>query len=567
MVLQVSNPNNVKIYTVSGSNVSRKLPEWLARAKKKALKKDIDWQTRIELIQDFEFPEASNRIKITPDGQYCIATGVYKPQMRVFDFSQMSLKFERHTEAENVNFEILSEDWTKTVHLQNDRSIEFHSSGGLHYKTRIPKFGRDLAYHYPSCDLLVVGASKEVYRLNLERGQFLNPLLTSTKDGINVVSINPAHQLFAFGTDSGTVEFWDPRTRGRIGLLTPSGEQNFEGVGESGLEISAISFKNDGLGMALGTSTGKTMLFDLRQAHPLLAKDQGYGTPIKKIEWVEPNMANMGAAESSFILSADAKSIKIWGSGNGKSYAAMEPSSDINDVCVNKNTGLIFVAGEGVEMHTYFVPSLGPPPKWASFLENLTEELEESKQVNVYEDFKFVTKKDLEALGVDHLIGSSNILKPYMHGFFMDLKLYEQAKAIANPFAYEEYKAQKVREKIEKQRSDRIRADPSLPKVNKNLALRLIEQSARGADSDDKNAPTRPSRSEKTAKARAERASGLLKDSRFTGLFDNPEFEVDEESNEYRLLKPTVSGNAASKNLKRASVVDDDDSSDDDNYY
>jgi ribosome biogenesis protein ENP2 len=37
----VSNANNVKIYTVSGGLGSRSIPDWLARKKKKALKKDL----------------------------------------------------------------------------------------------------------------------------------------------------------------------------------------------------------------------------------------------------------------------------------------------------------------------------------------------------------------------------------------------------------------------------------------------------------------------------------------------------------------------------------------------
>lgn len=39
MVLQVSNPNNVKIYTVSGSGY-RSIPDWLERKKKRVLKND-----------------------------------------------------------------------------------------------------------------------------------------------------------------------------------------------------------------------------------------------------------------------------------------------------------------------------------------------------------------------------------------------------------------------------------------------------------------------------------------------------------------------------------------------
>ena len=48
---------------------------------------------------------------------------------------------------------------------------------------------------------------------------------------------------------------------------------------------------------------------------------------------------------------------------------------------------------------------MGPAPKWASFLDHLTEELEESEHQNVYDDYKFVTKKELEDLELGHLIG------------------------------------------------------------------------------------------------------------------------------------------------------------------
>ena len=39
---------------------------------------------------------------------------------------------------------------------------------------------------------------------------------------------------------------------------------------------------------------------------------------------------------------------------------------------------------------------MGPAPKWCAFLENLTEEMEESKTSTLYEDFKFLTPNDLE---------------------------------------------------------------------------------------------------------------------------------------------------------------------------
>jgi hypothetical protein len=58
----------------------------------------------------------------------------------------------------------------------------------------------------------------------------------------------------------------------------------------------------------------------------------------------------------------------------------------------------------------FYVPSLGPAPRWASFLDSLTEELEESRTATVYDDYKFITKEELYELGrstVDTRSGSS----------------------------------------------------------------------------------------------------------------------------------------------------------------
>jgi len=43
----------------------------------------------------------------------------------------------------------------------------------------------------------------------------------------------------------------------------------------------------------------------------------------------------------------------------------------------------------------------------------------------VYDDYKFLTLKELDTLGLSHLIGS-DLLRAYMHGYFMDIRLYNQ---------------------------------------------------------------------------------------------------------------------------------------------
>jgi ribosome biogenesis protein ENP2 len=78
-----------------------------------------------------------------------------------------------------------------------------------------------------------------------------------------------------------------------------------------------------------------------------------------------------------------------------KNFASITPSTDLNDVHHVPNSGLIFTANEGIEMGAYFIPQLGPAPKWASFLENITEEMEDQAVRNVYEDYKFVEKGEL----------------------------------------------------------------------------------------------------------------------------------------------------------------------------
>ncbi|KAJ2482082.1 Small ribosomal subunit biogenesis [Coemansia sp. RSA 2320] len=568
MVLTATSTNNVKVYTVSGSNLSRKIPDWLARRKRKELQKDIEWSTRIELIQDFGFPEAALRIKAMADGEHCMATGVYKPQIRVFEFANSSMKFDRHTDTENVNFLLMSEDWTKSVHLQNDRTLEFHNEGQMHYKVRIPRFGRDLAYHSPSCDVLVGGASNEVYRVNIDQGRFMTPFQTQSSSGVNVVEVNPAHQLFGFGTEDGAVEFWDPRARNRIGVLEPAIANIFRPISgtRGGFEVTALDFRKDGLGAAVGTSSGHVLLYDLRQARPWQIKDQQYGLPIKVLKWLE-SLSNTYSGDSADtegakILSADARIIKLWAVESGKAYTSIEPECDINDVCVSPGSGLVFVAGESSDIQTYYIPQLGPAPRWCHFLENLTEEMEENQKQSIYDDYKFVVRRELESLGLAHLIGTA-VLKPYMHGFFVDLRLYERAKAIANPFAYEEYRIRRVQEKLAEARESRIRATTKLPKVNRALAQRLMQmqksektKAAKASDDESGDEAKRlGGRQRKKAQAAAVTAAAVLEDNRFKDIFADPEFEVDEGMDEYKQLHTTYS-----KRVQK--TRDNDDSSD-----
>ena len=192
------------------------------------------------------------------------------------------------------------------------------------------------------------------------------------------------------------------------------------------------------------------------------------------------------------------------------------------------------VANEGVQIQSYYIPSLGPAPKWCPFLDNLTEELEENPTTTIYDDYKFVTRKELDNLQLSHLIGT-NVLRAYMHGFFIDLRLYEKAKAIANPFQYEEYRKQRIAKKLDAERTSRISASKKLPKVNASLASRL-SSSKTGDDETSKSKKKKKQQLQTWEDATAENPLG---DSRFMDLFKDEEFQVDETSHEYKIHHPT----------------------------
>jgi ribosome biogenesis protein ENP2 len=92
------------------------------------------------LIHDLRFETATTKIKLTPDDQYVIASGVltikldmamfslicvllsgcaaclylfyvlgiYPPQVKVYELKELSMKFERHLISEIVTFQVYS---------------------------------------------------------------------------------------------------------------------------------------------------------------------------------------------------------------------------------------------------------------------------------------------------------------------------------------------------------------------------------------------------------------------------------------------------------------------------
>eukprot|EP00127_Corallochytrium_limacisporum_P006822 Clim_evm37s236 gene=Clim_evmTU37s236 len=509
--------NDVKVYNLGAE---KRLPDWVNERKRRRMaKEDFDLRQRIELVQDFEMPHATTDIQISGDGSHIFATGTYPPRVRCYELSQMSMKYERFMDFEPIRVIPLTEDYKKFVVLQENRYLEFHAQYGKHYRTRIPAQGRDMCYDPYHCNLFLAGASRDLYRVNLEEGRFLEPLTSpvlprgSEFTCVNVTQTAPF--LTFAGLTSGHVCVWDNRTRDHVAMLNVP---DLLGDVATNAEISSVKVSPNALHIAVGTSTGQVALFDIRSAMPTIVKDHQYGYPIHSMHFHDTQ------TQSNIVISADRSTVRMWDRDTGENFTSIESEVPINRVTPYPNSGLVLLACEQPRIMPYYIPQLGMAPTWCSFLDNLTEELEEKPRDYVFDDYKFVTRKELDELGLTNLLGTK-MLKAYMHGFFMDMRLYEKAKLVAQPFAYEEYRQKRIQEKLDEERGQRIRIKQNLPKINKEYAKVLL----RG----DKDAAGKKKKSKEGAE------TNPMADDRFGALFTKEEFEIDPKSEEYRRLHPS----------------------------
>ncbi|CAL9147849.1 unnamed protein product, partial [Musa hybrid cultivar] len=94
--------DGVNLFSLSGQ---RFVSTWLPPKKLRALRKDKDYLQRVDLIQDLRFETATTKLKVTPDGDYVIASSIYSPQVKMFELRELSLKFVRHLVSEIINFQ------------------------------------------------------------------------------------------------------------------------------------------------------------------------------------------------------------------------------------------------------------------------------------------------------------------------------------------------------------------------------------------------------------------------------------------------------------------------------
>lgn len=514
--------------------------------------------------------------------------------MHVHNLPQLSLSYARHTNSLNTTFQLLSSDYTKSLHLQADRSLEFHTPSGMHYNTRIPRYGRDLQYSRRDAEALVpsVGVNEdgngEVFRLNLEVGRFMRgyevdvggndtsipsnkgrgPLQGGMAAGaVNVAAIaEESHDLHAFGTSMGSIEFFDPRARARIAVLPPPPTNAASDPFIPAYpEITALTFNPSGLILGTGRSDGIIYLYDLRHPSPFLKKDQGYSYPIRKLQFLTPSTSSSRTQHldsAPKMLSVDKRIVKLWDQATGAPWTSVEPDVDLNDVAWCRDSGLLLTANEGRQQHSFFVPQLGPAPRWCSFLDNLVEEMAEDGDMDaggfggrhrggeVYDNYKFVPREELNKLNLGHLVGKTRLVRPYMHGFFVGQELYNEARLIAKPEIWAEQREKHIREKIEKERESRIRGSKKAAvKVNRKLAERMLEREEKNKRRKARrllqkrgllegDAP--PIENQGEDEGEEEKKRTLLTDPRFSALFQNEAYAVDEDSFEFRALNAST---------------------------
>ncbi len=75
----------------------------------------------------------------------------------------------------------------------------------------------------PPAEVFVGGEGNEIFRMSMEGGQFMAPLV-SCSPSVNCLDIASTTQLLIAGGDDGVCEVWDPRTRNSVAKLD-SGSQ------------------------------------------------------------------------------------------------------------------------------------------------------------------------------------------------------------------------------------------------------------------------------------------------------------------------------------------------------
>merc|ERR1711991_454655 len=97
--------------------------------------------------------------------------------------------------------------------------------------------------------------------------------------------------------------------------------------------LTALSYHSDGLHMAVGTSSGHAVLYDLRAPKPVMVKDHRNELKIHSV-----------CFQDDKLFSADSKVVKIWefkGSSSSAPLSSLETTHPSTDLLVWPDSGLM----------------------------------------------------------------------------------------------------------------------------------------------------------------------------------------------------------------------------------
>ncbi|ORC87553.1 uncharacterized protein TM35_000211590 [Trypanosoma theileri] len=459
--MQVSLHNKVKTYNLTAG---KSLPEWISERKKN--KRLAGGEHRIELIHDLEFPHFARTIFRSANGTHLFAAGDYPPRLKCFDVNQLSMKFSFNADMPILGGVSLSPDFRKFALRGEGRQITVHHSAAIVDRVRVPHTMRCLAYHPHTAELLSSGTSHEIFRLSLETGAFVESYKTQSEEGVNHVEVFKQHGMVLCAGVDGVVEAWDSRSSSCAARLTVAGPGASSGIHEA-CELRHIAADDEtGLLFSCGTEAGQVLLYDLRLHKPLIVKDHMNSLPIVKTYFFQGRSTSTG--EATHVLSADTRSLKVWSKKDGSNFTSIETPADITDFCLLRSqhnmvepyecsdSGVVCICCDTPRVQVHFIPQLGVAPRWASFLELLTEELEEKEVTTVYDDYTFIAKEEMDALGMTAEDLAGGKVRPVMHGAFIENGLLRELKAVVDPGAFNRYVQESAKRKTQQRWENRI---------------------------------------------------------------------------------------------------------------
>jgi ribosome biogenesis protein ENP2 len=457
--MQVSLHQNVNIYNLTSG---KSLPDWLQERKKN--KRLAGGEHRIELLHDLEFPHFPRCIFRTPNGSHLFAAGDYPPRLKCFDVNQLSMKYSFNADMPILGGVSLSPDFRKFALRGEGRVITVHHSAAIIDRIRVPHIQRCLVYHENAGELVSSGTSGELFRISLETGSFVESYKTGSQDGVNSMDVFARHGLIMAACENGILEAIDPRSAKPAGQTCPSSSA----ASRSSSALTSVATDDGGVNFCCGSNDGCVYLYDLRLGRPLLTKQHMNGLSIIKTYFFKGRSAMTG--EASYVLSADTRSLKIWSKTDGANFTTIDspPSADIYDFCLLKaqhnlappyecdDSGVICMCCDTSRVQVHFIPQLGVAPKWASFLDILTEELEEKESTVVYEDFRFVSQSEMAQLGLTTEDIEGGKVRPAMHGCYVENGLYREIKAVVDPGALNRHLQENAKKRAEARWENRI---------------------------------------------------------------------------------------------------------------